>query len=136
MKQRKMPLRKCTGCGEMKEKRELIRVVKAPDTKDENGEIIAKGEISLDLTGRKAGRGAYVCRNLACFEKARKARRFERSLSCKIPDEVYEQLQSELQVPTRRLTQYKKARQSLLFLQMIFQRAVRKACRQPLMNAM
>ena len=47
MKQRKMPLRKCTGCGEMKEKRELIRVVKAPDTKDENGEIIAKGEISL-----------------------------------------------------------------------------------------
>ena len=92
----KMPLRKCTGCGEMKEKRELIRVVKAPDTKDENGEIIAKGEISLDLTGRKAGRGAYVCRNLACFEKARKARRFERSLSCKIPDEVYEQMQSEL----------------------------------------
>ena len=83
MKQRKMPLRKCTGCGEMKEKRELIRVVKAPDTKDENG-------------GRKAGRGAYVCRNLACFEKARKARRFERSLSCKIPDEVYEQMQSEL----------------------------------------
>lgn len=96
MKQRKMPLRKCTGCGEMKEKRELIRVVKAPDTKDENGEIIAKGEISLDLTGRKAGRGAYVCRNLACFEKARNARRFERSLSCKIPDEVYEQMQSEL----------------------------------------
>lgn len=96
MKQRKMPLRKCTGCGEMKEKRELIRVVKAPDTKDENGEIIAKGEISLDLTGRKAGRGAYVCRNLACFEKARMARRFERSLSCKIPDEVYEQMQSEL----------------------------------------
>ena len=96
MKQRKMPLRKCTGCGEMKEKRELIRVVKAPDTKDENGEIIAKGEISLDLTGRKAGRGAYVCRNLACFEKARKTRRFERSLSCKIPDEVYEQMQSEL----------------------------------------
>lgn len=96
MKQRKMPLRKCTGCGEMKEKRELIRVVKAPDTKDENGEIIAKGEISLDLTGRKPGRGAYVCRNLACFEKARKTRRFERSLSCKIPDEVYEQMQSEL----------------------------------------
>lgn len=60
MKQRKMPLRKCTGCGEMKEKRELIRVVKAPDTKDENGEIIAKGEISLDLTGRKAGR-AHMC---------------------------------------------------------------------------
>ena len=59
MKQRKMPLRKCTGCGEMKEKRELIRVVKAPDTKDENGEIIAKGEISLDLTGRQAE--AHMC---------------------------------------------------------------------------
>ena len=53
MKQRKMPLRKCTGCGEMKEKRELIRVVKAPDTKDENGEIIAKGEISLDWCIRR-----------------------------------------------------------------------------------
>ena len=95
MKQRKMPSRKCTGCGEMKEKRELIRVVKAPDTKDENGEIIAKGEIPLDLTGRKAGRGAYVCRNLACFEKARNARRLERSLSWKIPDEVYERMQSD-----------------------------------------
>ena len=65
MKQRKMPLRKCTGCGEMKEKRELIRVVKTPDTKDENGEIIAKGKISLDLTGRKAGRGAYALKRLA-----------------------------------------------------------------------
>lgn len=96
MKQRKMPLRKCTGCGEMKEKRELIRVVKAPDIKDKNCEILAKGEISLDLTGRKAGRGAYVCRNIDCFEKARKARRFERSLSCKIPEEVYEQMKSEL----------------------------------------
>lgn len=96
MKQRKMPLRKCTGCGEMKEKRELIRVVKAPDVKDEAGNVIKSGEISLDLTGRKPGRGAYVCKNLSCFEKARKARRFERSLSCKIPDEVYEQMQSEL----------------------------------------
>lgn len=96
MKQRKMPLRKCTGCGEMKEKRELIRVVKAPDVKDEAGNVIKSGEISLDLIGRKPGRGAYVCKNLSCFEKARKARRFERSLSCKIPDEVYEQMQSEL----------------------------------------
>ncbi len=80
----------------MKEKRELIRVVKAPDVKDEAGNVIKSGEISLDLTGRKPGRGAYVCKNLSCFEKARKARRFERSLSCKIPDEVYEQMQSEL----------------------------------------
>ena len=97
MKQRKMPLRKCTGCGEMKEKRELIRVVKAPEKKDENGTVISGGEISLDLTGRKSGRGAYVCKNTECFEKARKARRFERSLSCKIPEDVYEQMSAELE---------------------------------------
>ena len=60
---KKVPLRKCTGCGEMKEKRELIRVVKAPEKKDENGNVISGGEISLDLTGRKPGRGAYVCKN-------------------------------------------------------------------------
>lgn len=94
---KKVPLRKCTGCGEMKEKRELIRVVKAPEKKDENGNVISGGEISLDLTGRKSGRGAYVCKNAACFEKARKARRFERSLSCKIPEDVYEQMSKELE---------------------------------------
>ena len=94
---KKVPLRKCTGCGEMKEKRELIRVVKAPEKKDENGDVISGGEISLDLTGRKPGRGAYVCKNTDCFEKARKARRFERSLSCKIPEDVYEQMSAELE---------------------------------------
>lgn len=94
---KKVPLRKCTGCGEMKEKRELIRVVKAPEKKDENGNVISGGEISLDLTGRKPGRGAYVCKNADCFEKARKARRFERSLSCKIPENVYEQMSAELE---------------------------------------
>lgn len=93
---KKVPLRKCTGCGEMKEKRELIRVVKAPEKKDENGNVISGGEVSLDLTGRKSGRGAYVCKNADCFEKARKARRFERSLSCKIPEDVYEQMSKEL----------------------------------------
>lgn len=97
MKQKKLPLRKCTGCCEMKEKRELIRVVKAPDVKDENGNIVSGGEISLDLTGKKSGRGAYVCKSLECYEKARKARRFERSLSCKIPEEVYEQMSQELE---------------------------------------
>ncbi len=81
----------------MKEKRELIRVVKAPEKKDENGNVISGGEISLDLTGRKPGRGAYVCKNADCFEKARKARRFERSLSCKIPEDVYEQMSAELE---------------------------------------
>ena len=97
MQNKKVPLRKCTGCGEMKEKRELIRVVKAPEKKDENGNVISGGEISLDLTGRKSGRGAYVCKNADCFEKARKARRFERSLSCKIPEDVYEQMSKELE---------------------------------------
>lgn len=93
---KKIPLRKCTGCGEMKDKRELIRVVKAPEKKDENGIVLSGGEISLDLTGKKPGRGAYICKNPECFEKARKARRFERSLSCKIPEEIYEQMSAEL----------------------------------------
>ena len=97
MKQKKVPLRKCTGCGEMKPKRELIRIVKAPDVKVDDGNVVAGGEISLDLTGKKSGRGAYVCKNTECFEKARKARRFERSLSCKIPEEVYDKLKKELE---------------------------------------
>ena len=88
----KVPLRKCTGCGEMKPKRELIRVVKTAEKLDENGNVLVKSEISLDLTGKKSGRGAYVCQNAECFEKARKARRFERSLSCRIPDEVYDEM--------------------------------------------
>ena len=94
---KKVPLRKCTGCGEMKPKRELIRVVKAPDTTDADGNVTAQGAVSLDLTGKKPGRGAYVCKSAECFQKARKARRFERSLSCKIPEEVYESMSAELQ---------------------------------------
>lgn len=97
MKQKKIPLRKCTGCNEMKPKRELVRVVKAPDPKNEQGEVTGKGEVSLDLTGKKPGRGAYVCKNTECFEKAQKARRFERSLSCKIPEDVYSQMKAELE---------------------------------------
>lgn len=89
---KKVPLRKCTGCGEMKPKRELIRVVKTAEKRDENGNVLVRSEISLDLTGKKSGRGAYVCQNAECFEKARKARRFERSLSCRIPDEVYDEM--------------------------------------------
>lgn len=88
---KKIPLRKCTGCGEMKPKAELIRVVKPPESAG------ADAAVSLDLTGKKSGRGAYVCKSAQCFEKARKARRFERSLGCKIPDEVYEQMSAELQ---------------------------------------
>lgn len=85
MHQKKVPLRMCTGCGEMKPKKELVRVVRSPE-----------GEIHLDLGGRAPGRGAYVCRNLSCLKKARKARRFEKAFSCKIPDEVYDRLEGEM----------------------------------------
>ena len=85
----------CSGCGEMKPKKELVRVVKAPEKTDENGNVTG-GEISLDLTGRKPGRGAYVCHDPECLKMARKARRFERAFSCKIPDEVYDTMEAEI----------------------------------------
>ena len=85
MQRKKIPMRMCTGCGQMKPKKELVRVVKSP-----------QDEISLDLTGRSPGRGAYVCRNIECLKKARKAKRFERAFSCKIPDEVYDRMEEEL----------------------------------------
>lgn len=97
MVKKKIPLRKCSGCGEMKPKKELIRVVKAPEKKDENDSVISGGEISLDLTGKKPGRGAYVCRSAECLRLARKARRFERAFSCKIPDSVYDVMEEELE---------------------------------------
>ncbi|MBQ9859853.1 MAG: YlxR family protein [Clostridia bacterium] len=84
-KERKIPLRKCSGCGEMKPKGELVRVVRSPE-----------GEFSMDLTGRKAGRGAYVCRHIDCLRTARKAKRLERSFACAIPAEIYERLEEEL----------------------------------------
>ena len=96
MKPRKIPLRKCTGCGEMKPKKELIRVVKAPDVKDEDDNIISAGEVSLDFVGKKPGRGAYVCHCADCLVKARKAKRFEKAFSCAIPDEVFERMEEEL----------------------------------------
>ena len=83
---RRIPLRKCTGCNEMKPKQELVRVVKSPE-----------GEISLDLTGKKPGRGAYVCRNAECLRLARKAKRFEKAFSCAIPAEVYDSMEKELE---------------------------------------
>lgn len=86
MQTKKTPLRKCTGCNEMKPKKELIRVVKNKE-----------GEISLDQTGRKAGRGAYLCLSTDCFKKARKQRGFERAFSCKIEDEIYALVESELE---------------------------------------
>lgn len=85
MQAKRIPLRKCTGCGEMKPKRELVRVVRSPE-----------GEIALDPIGKAAGRGAYVCRNLACLQAARKARRFEKAFACTIPDEIYDRMEKEL----------------------------------------
>ena len=85
MQARRIPLRMCAGCGEHKPKKELVRVVKPPE-----------GEISLDTTGRKPGRGAYVCRSADCLRLARRARRLERAFSCQIPDEVYERMEEEL----------------------------------------
>ena len=78
MKTKREARRMCTGCGEMFDKRTLIRVVKSPE-----------GEVSLDLTGKKNGRGAYVCNNLECLKKARKKRAFERAFSMKNDDEDY-----------------------------------------------
>ncbi len=85
MKQKKIPLRKCLGCGESKPKKDLVRVVRS-----------AEGEVSLDLTGKKSGRGAYICHNISCLQKAKKAKRIERALECAIPENVYDSMESEL----------------------------------------
>ena len=90
---RKMPMRKCLGCGEMFLQKELVRVVKTKK-ETEDGESF---EISLDLVGKKPGRGAYVCRSSECFEKAVKARRFNRALSCEIPQEIIETMRREME---------------------------------------
>ena len=86
MQMRKVPMRMCTGWGQMKPKRELGRVGKSPD-----------GDIALGLTVKKDGRGGYVCRDIECLQKARKARRLEKAFSCRIPDEVYDRMEEELQ---------------------------------------
>jgi predicted RNA-binding protein YlxR (DUF448 family) len=96
MQKKKIPMRMCTGCGELKAKKELVRVVKAPDQTDETGAVIAPGEVSLDLTGKKSGRGASVCRNVECLKSARKTRRLERAFSCAIPNEVYDRMEAEI----------------------------------------
>ena len=85
MKQRKIPLRKCTGCQEMKNKKELIRIVRDDE-----------GNYSIDYTGKKAGRGAYICADIECLEKAKKSKGLERSFKTAVPNEVYEQLRNEL----------------------------------------
>lgn len=86
MLKKKIPERKCLGCGQSLPKSTLLRVVKSPE-----------GAISLDFTGKKNGRGAYICRRVSCFKKARKGKRFERNLECAIPEDVYDQLEKELE---------------------------------------
>ena len=83
---KKIPLRQCIGCGEMKSKKEMIRVLKT--TED---------EIVIDATGRRNGRGAYICPSMECFKKAVKSRALERSLKMAIPKEVYEALEKEME---------------------------------------
>jgi predicted RNA-binding protein YlxR (DUF448 family) len=84
---KKVPIRRCTGCGEHFPKNTLIRVLRTPE-----------GEIILDLTGKKSGRGAYICKSAACLKKARKSRRLESSLECQISDALYEKMEEELTV--------------------------------------
>ncbi len=85
MKVRKIPERQCMGCNEKKPKPELLRVVRDPE-----------GNVSLDFTGKKSGRGAYICRSVACLKKARKTGRLGRVLECEIPDAVFAAMEEEL----------------------------------------
>lgn len=86
-KEKKIPTRRCTGCGEHFPKSSLIRVLRTPD-----------GEIVLDITGKRSGRGAYICKSPSCLKKARKSRRIEQSLECSVPEEVYNRMEEELSV--------------------------------------
>ncbi|MGN0432560.1 MAG: RNase P modulator RnpM [Lachnospiraceae bacterium] len=81
---KKIPLRQCIGCGEMKNKKEMMRILKTPE-----------GPIVLDVTGKKNGRGAYLCMSADCLKKARKNKGLERSFKMSIPDDVYEELEKE-----------------------------------------
>ena len=82
---KKVPVRRCVGCGEHLPKAELVRVLRTPE-----------GEVTLDLTGKKSGRGAYICKKASCLKKARKSRRIETSLECSIPSEVYDRMEEEI----------------------------------------
>ncbi|WP_294496130.1 YlxR family protein [uncultured Gemmiger sp.] len=86
MQQRKIPVRRCVGCNAQKPKKELVRVVRSPD-----------GTVSVDPTGKKAGRGAYLCPNTTCLAKARKAKRLQNAFGVPVPDEVFERLTAEIQ---------------------------------------
>ncbi len=82
---RKVPVRRCSGCGEHFPKSSLIRVVRTPD-----------GEIVLDLVGKRSGRGAYLCKSAACLKKARKSRRIDSALDCRIDDGIYDRMEEEI----------------------------------------
>ena len=82
---KKVPVRRCVGCGEHFPKGELVRVLRTPE-----------GEVLLDLTGKKSGRGAYICKKAACLKKARKSKRIEASLECSIPADVYDRMEEEI----------------------------------------
>lgn len=86
MSTKKFPQRQCIGCGEMKHKKEMIRILKSPE-----------GEFSLDATGRKNGRGAYLCPSMDCMKKAIKSKGLERSFKMAIPKTVYETLEREME---------------------------------------
>lgn len=82
---KKIPMRMCVGCSEMKPKTELIRVVRSPE-----------GDVSLDSTGKKSGRGAYICSDRDCLKKAVKSKRLDRTFGCEIGEELYERLEEQL----------------------------------------
>lgn len=85
LKEKKIPMRQCVGCREMRPKRELIRVVRSKE-----------GVVALDFNGRLPGRGAYICKDCGCMAKAKKAKALDRAFSCRIPDEVYDELERVL----------------------------------------
>lgn len=82
---KKLPMRQCTGCGERKEKKELIRIIRTPED-----------EIVVDFSGKKNGRGAYICNSVECLKTAQKRKSLERSLKTPIPEEVYQELVKEM----------------------------------------
>ncbi|WP_042160539.1 RNase P modulator RnpM [Paenibacillus gorillae] len=84
MRPRKVPLRKCVACQEMKPKKELIRVVRTPEE-----------EVLIDLTGKKAGRGAYLCGEVSCFKLAKKSKALDRALKQTVGNEIYDQLEQD-----------------------------------------
>lgn len=86
-KVKKIPMRQCLGCNEHRPKAELLRIVRPPE----------EGDVSLDMTGRKSGRGAYICRDVKCLRRVRKSRRIESTLEVTIPEHVWDAMEKELE---------------------------------------